>query len=125
MIANSDIVAVAQCFAGGSLSQTQTETLSALCQAAQEYWQAQLLPELTQEACRGAFLTACAWTALAGMTAALEAGEPATAFTAGDLSVRPLEPGADARVRSLRAQAQILMVPYTVDNTFAFQEVSG
>lgn len=125
MIDVAEIAAVARCFAGQELSQTQDDTLRALCLAAQDYWQGQLNPELTQEDCRGPFLTACAWTALAAFSPALEQAEPTAAFTAGDLSVRPTEAARSACARSLQAQARALMVPYTTDDAFAFLEVTG
>jgi len=121
-------MAVARCFLGRTLTERQEETLILLCEGAAEQWRARLRDGLTPEDCRGTFLTACAWTALAHMAPALEAGAPAPrSFTAGDLSVSlgtmagEREQGA-ARLARL---AEELMTPYTRDGGFSFLGVAG
>ena len=113
-------MAVARCFLGRTLTEEQEDSLAVLCEGAAESWQARLRDGLTPEDCRGTFLTACAWTALAHMAPALEAGVP-RAFTAGDLSVSQ---GA-GDWSQLARQAEVLMADYTRDEGFFFREVAG
>ena len=127
MITTHEILTVAQCFVGKELSQGEQEVLSLLCEAAGSLWQERLRDGIDPEDCRSAFLTACAWTALGGMTAAMEQNSPAPlSFTAGDLSVhRGKASDPNACARSLQAQAQELMAPYVKDQGFAFLGVNG
>lgn len=128
MIPTQEILTIALCFVGKSLTPQEEQVLSDLCQAAGEQWYALLRDGVEIEDCRGAFLTASAWTALAAMSAALEQSSPTPlSFSAGDLSVQTgrsqADPGACAR--SLQVQAQALMAPYTRDLAFAFLGVEG
>lgn len=121
---SEDILTVALCFAGRELSEKEQGVLRTLCEAAEVRWKSRLREELSPEDCRGPFVTACAWTALAGFQGGMEAGRSApVSFTAGDLTVRNGD--ADACGRSLEAQAQLLMEPYVEDGSFAFLEVRG
>ena len=126
MTITEDILTAARCFSDRDWSQREEEILAALCQAAQEKWSARLREGLAPEDCRGAFVTACAWSALGAMQGGLAAGEsfPVAAFSAGDLTVRR-HWGSDAAARSLEAQAEALMEPYVQDGGFAFLEVTG
>ena len=126
MITTEEILTVARCFAGTELSQEEEAVLSTLCEGASALWTDRLRADLTPEDCRGTFITACAWTALGGMTGAMEQNRPAPlSFSAGDLSVHTGARDANACARSLRAQAQELMAPYTKDTGFAFLGVEG
>jgi hypothetical protein len=119
-----EIVSLALCFTDREPEGTELEALTALCEEAAEHWQRELRDGLAPEDCGGAFRLACAWTALAGMLGAWEAGDPAPrSFTAGDLSVQ-LGSGGEGAGQTLRRQAKGLMAPYTQDD-FAFLEVRG
>lgn len=120
-----EIVTVAQCFAGREFNEKELEVLAALCEEAAKQWREQLREDVEPEDCKGVFLTASAWTALAAMSEALEASQPVpVAFTAGELSVSG---GADgsACAKSLARQARLLLEPYLEDSKFAFLEVRG
>ena len=126
MMETSEVLAVAQCFLSRTLSQTESSVLGQLCGAAMDYWTAQLRDGVEPENCRGAFVAACAWTALAGMTGAGESASPSpVSFTAGDLTVHNRSSSASANVRNLRAQAEAIMAPFVRDGDFAFLEVAG
>ena len=101
--------------------------LAGLCEAAYGRWAGSLREGVAPEDCRGAFLAACAWTALAGMSGALEAAQPTPlSFSAGDLTVNTgRSERASACAGSLLAQAEVLMAPYTADGGFAFLGVRG
>lgn len=127
MITSEEIVTVAQCFAGRTLTEREQEALADLCGIAQEQWTNQLREGVDPEDCRGPFLTASAWTALSYLSGAMEASRPGVlSFSAGDLSVRTGEVTAGSVcAKSLRAQAEELMAPYTRDEAFSFREVEG
>ena len=126
MTITEDILTAARCFSDRDWSQREEEIMAALCRAAQEKWTARLREELEPEDCRGAFVTACAWSALGAMQNGLAAGEsfPVAAFSAGDLTVRRGS-GSGALAGSLEAQAEAIMGPYVQDGAFAFLEVMG
>lgn len=125
MITTQEILEAALCFAGRTLSQGEEGILAGLCEAAYGRWAGSLREGLSPEDCRGAFLAACAWTALAGMSGALEAAQPTPlSFSAGDLTVNAGK-GPSACAGSLLAQAEVLMAPYTADGGFAFLGVEG
>jgi len=115
-----EIGTIARCFLSRPLTEEQEEVLIHLCTGAVDHWKARLRDDLTPEDCRGAFLTACAWTALSCLAPALEAGAP-RAFTAGDLSVSLGSSG----WAQLARQAEALMADYTRDGGFVFREVAG
>ena len=120
-----EIVTVAQCFAGREFNEQELAVLADLCAEAAKQWREQLREGVEPEDCRGVFLTASAWTALAAMSKALEASQPVPlAFTAGELSVRGGAEGS-ACARSLARQARLLLEPYLQDSAFAFLEVRG
>ena len=81
-------------------------------------------PVHTMEDCGSAFVLACAWLALAGLTAGESAG--VERFTAGSVTIQE-GGGADAAERSaaLRLQAETVLGPYLADRGFAFQGVEG
>ena len=83
-----------------------------------------LRPGVSPEDCGSAFVLACAWMALAGLTAGESAG--VERFTAGSLTIQE-GGGADAAERSaaLRLQAETVLGPYLADRGFAFQGVDG
>ena len=126
MSITEDILAVARCFSDRDWTEAEEAVMTALCEAAQSRWTEKLREELEPEDCRGPFVTACAWSALAAMQTGLEAGGgfPVASFTAGDLTVRR-SGGRNAAAKSLEAQAQALMEPYIQDGAFAFLEVTG
>ena len=126
MTITEDILTTARCFSEREWSQREEEMMTVLCQAAVEKWTARLREELEPEDCRGAFITACAWSALGAMQGGLAAGEsfPVASFSAGDLTVRRGN-SSDALARSLEAQAEAIMGPYVQDGDFAFLEVMG
>lgn len=127
MIERQEIVDVAAAFAGRTLTDGEGEVLSILCGGALDQWRSRLREGVTEEACRELLVVASAWTALAAMTGAREAGQPTpSSFTAGDLSVTA--GGAvdgNACAESLRRQAELVMLPYIQDGAFAFLEVGG
>lgn len=123
MITTQEIMDVALCFAGRTLTQGEESALSSLCQGAYTLWESRLRDGLEPEDCREIFLMACAWTALGSFSAAVQSGDPVS-FSVGDLSVTQGGAG-DAAGRSLQAQAEKLMLPYTADASFAFLEVMG
>ena len=123
-----EIMMTARAFLGRTLTQDQEEVLTGLCEEAAVGWRGRLREGLTPEDCRGAFVTACAWTALAGLAPALEAGAPAPrSFTAGDLSVSMGGSSGDwnRAVYRLKDRAEELMAGYTRDDAFFFREVAG
>lgn len=127
MITTQEILETALCFAGRTLSEGEQGTLAGLCEAACRRWADRLREGIAPEDCRGAFLAACAWTALAGMSGALEAAQPTPlSFSAGDLTVSTgKSQDLSACAGSLLAQAERLMTPYTADGAFAFLGVEG
>ena len=126
MSITEDILTVARCFSDREWTQREAEVMTVLCRAAQEKWTARLREELEPEDCRGAFVTACAWSALGAMQNGLAAGEsfPVAAFSAGDLTVRRGS-GSGVLTGSLEAQAEAIMGPFVQDRAFAFLEVMG
>ncbi len=123
-----EILTVARCFLGRTLTQGQEETLTVLCEGAAGQWAAQLRDGLTPEDCRGVFITACAWTALARLLPALEAGtEAPTSFTAGDLSVSVGAAGQDSALRAARLgqQAEAILADYIREGGVVFLGVAG
>lgn len=102
-------------------------TLRLLVRAAQAELAGKLREGVTPRDCESAFLTAAAWLALAGwLTGQSTAGETASSFTAGSLSI---DTGGDetalARGETLRRRAEELLRPYCRDESFAFQGVRG
>jgi hypothetical protein len=123
-----EIMMAARAFLNRTLTQDQEEVLTCLCEEAMAGWRGRLREGLTPEDCRGAFVPACAWTALAGLAPALEARAPTPrSFTAGDLSVSMGGSGEDwnRAVYRLKDRAEELMAGYTRDDTFFFREVAG
>ena len=113
---------MALCFAGRELTDGEENVLSILCGGALEQWLGRLREDVTEEDCQDLLVVASAWTALAGMTGALEQSQPTPlSFSAGDLTVRAREDRTgDACARSLQSQAERLMEPYVQDGCFAF-----
>ena len=123
-----EIMMAARAFLNRTLTQDQEEVLTCLCEEAMAGWRGRLREGLTPEDCRGAFVPACAWTALAGLAPALEAGAPTPrSFTAGDLSVSMGGSSGDwnRAVYRLKDRAEELMAGYTRDDGFFFREVAG
>lgn len=127
MIQEQEIVEVALCFAGRQLTDGEAKVLSILCAAALDSWRGQLRQDVAEESIRDLLVVASAWTALAAVSGALEQSSPTPlSFSAGDLTVRSQEgQGGDACAKSLRNQAEALMLPYVRDEAFAFWEVRG
>ena len=69
----------------GHVTAGQETALEALCQAAETELARRLRPGVSPEDCGSAFVLACAWMALAGLTAGESAG--VEKFTAGSLTV--------------------------------------
>ena len=126
MSMTEEILAVARCFSDRDWTEAEETVMTTLCQAAMDRWAEKLREELEPADCRGPFVTACAWSALAAMQSSREAGGgfPVASFTAGDLTVRR-SGGRNAAAKSLEAQAQALMEPYIQDGAFAFLGVAG
>lgn len=127
MIQEQEIMEVALCFAGRQLAEGEAQVLSVLCAAALDSWRGRLREEVAEEDIRDLLVVASAWTALAAVSGALEQSSPTPlSFSAGDLTVRSQEgQGGDACAKSLRNQAEALMLPYVRDEAFAFWEVRG
>ena len=108
----------------GHVTAGQETALEALCQAAETELTRRLRPGVSPEDCGSAFVLACAWMALAGLTAGESAG--VEKFTAGSLTIQE-GGGADAAERpaALRLQAETVLGPYLADRGFAFQGVEG
>ena len=96
MISRQAVLEVALCFAGRELTDGEENVLSILCGGALEQWLGRLREDVTEEDCQDLLVVASAWTALAGMTGALE-----------------------------QSQAERQMEPYVQDGCFAFLEVEG
>ena len=103
MISRQAVLEVALCFAGRELTDGEENVLSILCGGALEQWLGRLREDVTEEDCQDLLVVASAWTALAGMTGALEQSQPTPlSFSAGDLTVRAREDRTgDACARSL------------------------
>ncbi len=127
MIQEQEIVEVALCFAGRQLTDGEAEVLSILCAAALTSWRQRLREDVLEENIRDLMVVASAWSALAGMTGAMEQSSPSPlSFSAGDLTVHAQQnQGGDACAKSLQSQAETLMAPYVQDGAFAFLEVQG
>lgn len=113
-----EILTLAKTLSGAEESETQALTL--LCAAAEAFWRRRLLPGVTPEECREAFLCAAALEAAAGL-AASRGG--AARFTAGDISVTEADGGETAR--TLRREAERLMRPHTGAGEFSVRGVRG
>lgn len=107
----------------GQVEPGEEELLSRLCEAAETELTGKLKEGVSAEDCRGAFVIAAAWMALAGLCVSRQE-DGVTAWSAGDVSVKGrLSAGEQAAVYT--AQAQRLMAPYCVDEGFAFLGVKG
>lgn len=113
-----------QSFLDDTLEEAEEQALTQLCAATLAQWQARLLPEHTPEDCASALISAAAFSALAVFLTARLAGNPCTALTAGDVSMRFGE-GKSGLVEQLGALAVSLMRPYTDDGAFSFRGVRG
>lgn len=100
------IYAMAEVF-GGDLTDEEKAVLKKLCRAAEAQWRKRLKPDITANDCEAAFVGACAWTALSGLSAGVEAGG-VESFRAGEFTVSK-KSGSSA---CLRTQAELLMAPY-------------
>ena len=118
----TEVFTVATSFAG-TLSPQEEEVLTILCQGAVQQWEGRLRPGITPLDCKEAFVVACAWTAFAGLEAARDGGAGEVAFTAGNVSIRPLGDGRQAKTAQLWKQAEQWMRPYVQEDQFAFREV--
>ena len=108
----------------GQVSAEEEGVLLSLCRAAETELSGQLKEGCAAENCRGAFVIAAAWLALAGLCVSRQSGESISAWTAGDVSVRGRE-NAGEQAAVYRAQARRLMAPYIEDGEFAFRGVRG
>lgn len=120
----SDILDTAVRLSGKTMTAAQQAALDGLCRSAQAEFTARLRSGVTPDDCGGSFLVACAWSALAGLSAQEAVTDPASAFSAGDVSVRETESRADNADR-LRRQAEYMLGPWLRDDGFLFQEVRG
>ena len=81
----------------GHVTAGQETALEALCPAAETDLARRLRPGVSPEDCGSAFVLACAWMALAGLTAGESAG--VERFTAGSVTIQE-GGGADAAERA-------------------------
>lgn len=125
MIAADDILQVALCFTDRALTEGETAALTTLCSAADRFWESRLRDELDPEDFRDLYCLACAYTALGHFQAVEQAGQSdLVSYRLGDFSVT--RSGETTVVhRSLQAQAEAIMAPFTTDGDFAFLEVRG
>lgn len=108
----------------GQVGPEEEDVLFRLCQAAECELTGKLKDGVSPEGCRGAFVIAAAWMALAGLCVSRQDGESITAWSAGDVSIKGrMSAGEQAAVYT--GQAQRLMAPYCVDDDFAFLGVKG
>lgn len=108
----------------GQAEAGEEETLSRLCLAAERELEGRLRPGVTAQDCRGSFVIAAAWIALAGLCVSRQEAGEITDWSAGDVSVRrKRDAGEQAAV--YRAQAERLMAPYCTDGGFSFRGVRG
>lgn len=125
MITTEDILEIALCFTDRTLTEGETAVLTTLCEAANQLWESRLRDELDPEDFKGMYCLACAYTALGNFHDGLEADTSSpVSFTIGDFSVNRGS-GTTVVHRSLQAQAEDLMAPFTTDVAFAFLEVMG
>lgn len=125
MIAAADILEVALCFTDRALTEGETAALTTLCEAADRLWEGRLRDELDPEDFKGIYCLACAYTALGNFQAVEQAGQSdLVSYRLGDFSAKR---SGETTVlhRSLQAQAERLMAPFTTDGDFAFLEVRG
>lgn len=125
MITADDILQVALCFTDRSLTEGEKAALTTLCEAADRLWDSRLRDEVDPEEFKGIYCLACAYTALGNFQTVAQAGQSdLTSYRLGDFSVTR---SAESTVvhRSLQAQAEALMAPFTIDGDFAFLEVGG
>lgn len=122
-----EILAAARELAGRAMTDGEEKILSVLCGGELAAWRERLKEDVTEEACHGVLVVACALGALAAMGTAWESGAGrVVSFSAGDLSVRETEgQTAEESASALRRQAERLMAPYARDEGFAFWEVEG
>ena len=109
MTAQDDIFALACTLV--TVPSGEEETLRALCAAAKERMQAQLLAGVQVEEIYESFLLACALTAAADFSC-IRAGADVKSFSAGPVSVTR-DDGEGAR--RLREQAALVMAPWCQD----------
>lgn len=125
MITTEDIMEIALCFTDRSLTEGETAVLATLCGEANRLWESRLRDELDPEEFKGMYCLACAYTALGNFNDGREAGESLPlSFRLGEFSVNRGN-GTTAVRRSLQAQAEALMAPFTADLDFTFLEVVG
>jgi len=91
------------------LSEENEVLLEAMCRAAQTSLSSRLRPPLTPEDCESAFVTAAGMYAIAAMSGVTDLGQ-LEQVTAGDVTIR--RNNANAAANCLRAQAELLMMPY-------------
>ena len=125
LITTEDIMEIALCFTDRTLTEGETAVLTTLCGEANRLWESRLRDELDPEVFMGMYCRACAYTALGNFNDGMGAGEPApVSFRLGEFSVNRGS-GTTVVRRSLQAQAEALMAPFTTDGDFAFLEVVG
>lgn len=100
----------------GELTDQQTEILNALCTATTASLSARLRDGLTPEDCKADFIAASSLLALAAMSG-VEDGAKTEQITAGDFTIR--KQYSNAASNCLRAQAELMILPYLKDN-FSF-----
>lgn len=105
----------------GELPPQQEHMLEALCGASLSSLSARLREEVTPEDCGETFVTAAALMSLASLVNCVD--EMTTEqITAGDFTIRKGTSSRENAARSLKEQAEGMMVPYLKDR-FSFQGV--
>ncbi len=118
MILTEQVFAQAQLLAG-DLSEHQQQVLRALCVAVTASLTARLREGLTPGDCKADFIAAASLLALADLGGIGENDDPEQ-ITVGDFSIR--KRSKDAASNCLRAQAELMIMPYLKDR-FSFRGV--
>lgn len=126
LITSEEILEIALCFLDQPLTEGERGVLTTLCGAANDFWQERLRDEVDPAAFRGLYCLACAYSALGHFHDGRQSGQTeAVSFRLGDFSLDRRGAETSAVRRSLQAQAESLMAPFTTDGDFAFLEVLG
>ena len=102
----------------GDLTERQQMVLGALCTASTASLNARLREGLTANDCKADFIASASLLALAAL-AGISEDVPVEQITVGDFSVKKGSKTYDAASNCLRAQAELMMMPYLKDN-FSF-----
>ena len=95
----------------GELTEQQTNLLNMLCKASTASLESRLRDGLTAEDCKADFIAAASLLALSALSDVTNE-EHTEQVTVADFTVRTSKPGSNAAANCLRAQAELLMMPY-------------